>query len=177
MRAGALSHRGRIVGGKSYWMGLIEKPSAEPPMQAGLRLPTMVEIRARYGVPLTADCHVYIGNRLFYITSVRDPNGSRIDLVASAEELSGQPAVYQSKIPGSQPVNTRCHIRQDIYTANPSTNGNYYRYRLEVPLIECPAPQPKDGFTTADGTRYQVFKPIEGADDGVVRAVWADQIQ
>lgn len=176
MRAGALNHRGRIVGGKSYWMGLVEKPSAEPPMQSGIRLPTMVEIRARHGVPLVANSHVYIGSRLFYITSVRDPNGGRIDLVASAEELSGEAAIYQSRIPGSLPINTRCHIRQDVSASNNDTSGSFYRYRLEVPLIECPAPQPKDEFMTVSGKHFRVLMPIDGEDDGIVRAVWGEPI-
>lgn len=167
MRAGHLKHRGEIVGSGTYWMGLSEKEAADAPLQTGLRLPTLVAIRARAAAPLAGGQHVRIGARLFYLTSVRDPTGRRAEWVASAVELAGQPAAFQPKEGGA--VATRVHILPDVvYVGEQRTE---FRHRAEVPLVECPRPQSGDQLIL-DNATYKVIAPIEGEDDGIVRALW-----
>lgn len=170
MRMGKLQYRGRIAEGKTIWIGMSEKTDQEIPMQVGLRMPKQVVLRTHYKSGLQANTHVYIDNRLFYLTAVRDPDGLKIEQVASAIELGGSPAIFIDK--QNQQTITRAHVQKNVSYLDDSGRTRF-RHRIEVPLIECPRPQPGEKIQISDIT-YSVIGVVDEEDDGIVRALWCN---
>lgn len=166
MRAGLLKYRAQVVGGALFWAGMVEKIASSDGSIRGLRIASAVEIRAREHTPLSPGTHIRIGQRLFVVMAVRPIH--RGEIGASVVELVGAVAVYQPV--AGEPVTTRCYVAHDaVYLSD--TGKSEYRAKLEVPLIECPRPQPGDRLTVS-GITYKVIGLVDGEDDGVVRAVW-----
>lgn len=168
MRAGLLRHRGEIIGVGRAWFGLIEKAASTDNAIAGLRVASFVELRARADTPLSPMSHVRIGARLFVVMFPRAIPGGQ---AAAVVELVGQPARYLPR--AGQPVPTRCHVQRDAVLVGENNSRVVYRARLEVPLIECPRPQPGDKIEVG-GVVYIVSALAHDGDDGIVRSVWGD---
>ena len=166
MRSGQLKYRAQVVGGGLFWAGLVEKLAGSDSSIRGLRIASAVEVRAREHATLSPGTHLRIGQRLFVVMAVRPIR--RGEIGASVVELVGAVAIYQPA--SGVPVTTRCYVAHDaVYLSD--TGKSEYRAKLEVPLIECPRPQPGDRLTVS-GITYKVIGLVEGEDDGVVRAVW-----
>ena len=182
MRAGELRHVADIMAldsdvqarclGKS-WFGIIAKEAAEPAYPTGLRNPSKIDIRARYNGKLLQGRYLRNGQRLFHITSVRDPLGNRAELRVTGEELIGEPAQLLPE--GLAP---RCvRVFMDYQSPWRDENGQVidYRIRAEVALIEAGRVQTDDKLKVG-GVTYLVTAIPSDMDDGIVRNLWLEPI-
>ncbi|YCH23154.1 hypothetical protein M1D96_06515 [Pseudomonas sp. D1-3] len=182
MRAGELRHRAEILAldaeikprclGQS-WFGIIAKESADPAFPTGLRNPAKIDIRARYNPALLQGRYLRHEQRLFHITSVRDPLGNRAELRVTGEELIGEPA--QLLPHGQAPRCVRVFL--DYQSPWRDENGQVidYRIRAEVALIEAGRVETDDKLKVG-GVNYLVTAVPNDMDDGVVRNIWLEAI-
>lgn len=180
MRAGELRHRAEILALDadikprclgSSWLGIIAKELAEPAFPAGLRNPAKIDIRARYNPALMQGRYLRHDQRLFHITSVRDPLGNRAELRITADELIGQCGEYRPQ--GRPPVPCRVFLNHDATYLDENGQAVRYRVRAEVALIETGRVQIDEQLLVA-GTLYNVIDYADDSDDGVVRSLWLE---
>lgn len=157
----------------NLWVGLRAKEAADPPMAAGLRTPARVEIRARFNANLVPGLYLRQGNRLFHITSARDPLGNRAELRITADELIGQPGQYAPANGASRAC--RVHLTHSAPYLDELGQVTDYRTRAEVALIEVGRPQVGDALNVS-GQSYQVIGYAAETDDGVVRGLWLERV-
>lgn len=182
MRAGNLRHRAEVlslgvdlspVSHGSRWTSIRAKDAADAPAATGLRSPAMVEVRARYSTELIQGRYLRHGLRLLHITGVRDPLGTRAELVLSCDELIGEAAAYTPA--GGTPIACRVHLTHNAPYLDELGQVTDYRTRAEVALIEVGRPQVDDQLLVA-GTLYTVIAYADETDDGVVRGLWLEML-
>jgi len=180
MRAGSLRHRAEIlelspdlcpVVVSGVWLAINAKESAEPPMPTSLRSGAKVDIRARYSSKLFQGRYLRHGDRLFYITSVRDPVGDKAELRITAEELVGAPAQYLPQ--DMAPRSCRVLIQHEAPWLDDMGAVTDYKTRGEVAIIEAGRVQIGDQLSLS-GVTYNVIAYADGSDDGVVRGLWLE---
>ena len=181
MRAGELRYRATLLQLTAdlcaqdlgqVWLGIQSKDAADVPAAAGLRSAAKVDIRARFSARLTQGRYLRHGDRLFQITSSRDPLGNRAELRISADEFVGDPAIYR---PSERPsIECRVHLTHDAPHADEFGKVTDYRTRAEVALIEVGRPEEGDRLTV-DGVTYNVIGYADDSDDGVVRGLWLER--
>jgi len=182
MRAGELRHRAEVLelgpdlGVKiiaSTWAGIKAKESADPPMATGLRSPARVEIRARFSTKLFQGRYLRHRERLFYITSARDPVGDKSELRITADELIGSEATYVPQ--GFPSVQCRALIQHEAPWLDEFGAVTSYKTRAEVAIIETGRVQVGDQLSFS-GVTYNVIAYADGSDDGVVRGLWLEAV-
>ena len=182
MRAGQLRHRAEILElghdlsvavVASTWIGIKAKESADPPMATSLRSSARVEIRARFSAKLFQGRYLRHQNRLFYITSARDPVGTRAELVITADEMTGSPATYYPQSAAAMPC--RALIQHEAPWLDEFGAVTDYKTRAEVAIIETGRVQVGDQLAV-QGVTYTVIAYADGSDDGVVRGLWLDAV-
>lgn len=182
MRAGNLRHRAELlslaadlspVSHGSRWFAIRAKEAADSPAPTGLRSPAMVEVRARYSAELLQGRYLRHGSRLFAITGVRDPMGTRAELVLSCDELIGDAATYTPA--GGDPVACRALLIHGAHYLDEQGQVTDYRTRAEVALIEVGRPQVDDQLQLG-ATTYTVIAYADDTDDGVVRGLWLEAV-
>jgi len=182
MRAGELRHRAKILelGPNlgvsviaSTWVGIKAKESADPPMATSLRSPARVEIRARFSAKLFQGRYLRHRERLFYITSARDPVGDKSELRITADELIGSPATYHPQ--GLPSVQCRALIQHEAPWLDEFGAVTSYKTRAEVAIIETGRVQVGDQLSLS-GVTYNVIAYADGSDDGVLRGLWLEAI-
>lgn len=180
MRAGNLRHRAEVlslgvdlspVSHGSRWTSIRAKDAADAPAATGLRSPAMVEVRARYSTELIQGRYLRHGQRLLHITGVRDPLGTRAELVLSCDELIGEAATYTPA--GGAPTACRVHLTHNAPYLDELGQVTDYRTRAEVALIEVGRPQVDDQLMVGS-TLYTVIAYADETDDGVVRGLWLE---
>lgn len=178
MRAGRLNQRAEILGldaslspvsHGSRWVGIRSKEAGDVPAASGLRTRAMIEIRARYSDLLTAGRYLRSGERLFSVTSARDPMGDRAELVLSCDELVGEASEYRPD--GGTPVACRVHLTHSAPYLDDMGKVTDYRTRAEVALIEVGRPQVDDQLMIG-ADLYSVIAYADDSDDGIVRGLW-----
>lgn len=182
MRAGELRHRATVLDisadlcprdlGK-LWLGIQAKESSEPPMPTGLRSLAPIDIRARYSPKLIQGRYLKHSERLFQITSVRDPMGTKAELRITADEFIGQPAEYRPQ--EGVPIECRVHLIHEAPYRDDMGQVTEYKTRAEVAVIEVGRPQRDDQLLIA-GTLYLVLDYADETDDGVVRGLWLEKL-
>lgn len=155
------------------WLGIASKDAADVAAAPGVRSLTRVDIRARYSDRLQQGRYLRHGSRLFYLTSVRDPLGTRAELRCSADEFVGEPALC--RVAGRPDMPCRIHLNFEAPYLDQDGQVTSYRVRGEVVLIETGRVQVDDQFLV-DGEIYNVIAYDESSDDGVVRALWLERI-
>lgn len=182
MRAGELRHRAEILElgpdlcsavVSGVWLGIKAKEAADPPMATGLRSPARVDIRARHSAKLVQGRYLRHGDRLFYITSVRDPVGDKSELRITADELVGSPAVYMTQ--GQPSRECRALVQHEAPWLDDMGAVTDYKTRAEVAVIEAGRPQAGDQISI-DSTLYNVIAYADATDDGVVRGLWLERV-
>lgn len=181
MRAGQLRHRVRVLSLTQDMevrahgcraMSIRTKDAGDVPAASGLRVPALVDVRARWSAELQQGRYLVHGARLLRITSARDFRGDRAELAMSCEEFVGIPATVQRE--GLAPLCCRLFLAFDV----PFLNAQYdqapvLRTYAEVALIEAGRVEEGDQLE-ADGVRYTVLSLAKDRDDGVVRGLWLE---
>lgn len=182
MRAGRLRYRGQVFSLADQlqiqdhghrWVDIRTK-EGETPAPVGLRQRSLVEIRARATSVLCPGRYLKHGARLFHLVSVRDPRGNGTELVVSAEELIGLPAVCTLQ-PGAEPVACRVFLAHGVARPGQFAGAVEYVTELEVALVEVARPQPGAVFVV-DGVSWRVAGLVEAEDDRVVRRMWVKRL-
>jgi len=182
MRAGQLRHRAEILELghdlsvaviASTWIGIKAKESADPPMATSLRSAARVEIRARFSSKLFQGRYLRHQGRLFYITSARDPMGTKAELVITADEMTGSDAIYSPQ--SAAPIPCRVLIQHEAPWLDEFGAVTDYKTRAEVAIIETGRAQVGDQITV-QGVTFSVIAYADGSDDGVVRGLWLDAV-
>lgn len=155
------------------WLAITSKDAADVGRQPGVRSLAMVDIRARYNDRLQQGRYLKLGDRLFCLTSVRDPMGTRAEVRCSADEFVGDPALC--RVAGRPDMPCRIHLNYEAPYLDQDGQVTSYRVRGEVVLIETGRVQVDDQFLV-DGEIYNVIAYDESSDDGVVRALWLERI-
>jgi hypothetical protein len=155
------------------WLGIASKDAADIAAAPGVRSLARVDIRARYSDRLQQGRYLKHGDRLFYLTSVRDPIGTKAELRCSADEFVGEPALRRT--PGCPDAPCRIQLNYEAPYLDPDGQATSYRIRGEVVLIETGRVQVDDQFIVG-AEIYNVIAYDESSDDGVVRAVWLERL-
>lgn len=155
------------------WLGIASKDAADLDLQPGVRSLARADIRARYSERLQQGRYLKHGNRLFHLTSVRDPIGTKAELRCSADEFVGDPALCRRQ--GRPDVPCRIQLNYEAPYLDEDGQVTSYRTRGEVVLIETGRVQVDDQFAVGDEV-YNVIAYDESSDDGVVRALWLERI-
>lgn len=182
MRAGRLRYRAQVlalddqlqvVDHGTRWVDIRTK-EGESPAPAGLRLASLVEIRARFSEVFGAGRYLRHGNRLFHLLAPRDPRGNGAEVVVSAEELAGASAAYTA-YPGASPG--ACRVFLNYGVARPGHRAGVVEHvtQLEAAVIEVGRPQPGAVFEV-DDVVWQVAGLVEDEDDRIVRRMWVKRI-
>lgn len=140
------------------------------PAAAGLRSPIRVELRLRARSDLQERDYAVWNGRLFYLYSLRDPDGKGLEIIASAHELIGVSATYTPS-GGGTAVSARVFLQQDSPYIAASSQRVDYRPRLELPIFETGRAAP-GATVTINGVTYTLLGLVDGGDDGVVRNYW-----
>jgi hypothetical protein len=151
------------------WCEIAVTDAGATPEALGLRSPSKVTIRARYTTELTQGRYLVHGNRLFYLSAVRDFKGTRQELVMSASELVGEPAVYLGQ--NAAPRYCRCLLVPSAPYLDDLEQVTEYKTYGEIALIEAGRIQAGEVLEVA-GVAYVVDGYRAGTDDGVVRGLW-----
>lgn len=155
------------------WCDIKSKESAEPAYPTGLRSPVKIDIRTWFDDRLKQGRYLCADGRLFHLDSVRDWDGSRLQLAITATEFVGQPALY---LPTGRPqLRCRVFINHDAQHRDELGQATGYRTKVEVVLIETGRVQVDDRLQV-DGVDYLVTDYTDDSDDGIVRAMWLERI-
>lgn len=156
------------------WLGIVSKDAADVAAQPGVRSLTRVDIRARYSERLQQGRYLKHGDRLFYLTSVRDPVGTKAELRCSADEFVGEAAVYKPE--GQPPRACRVNVTFDAPYRDEYGKVVEYRTKAEVVLIETGRVQADEQFVIGS-TAYSVLGYADETDDGIVRGLWLQPME
>jgi hypothetical protein len=149
------------------WIGISNKEEVqEGVLPPGLRTRVNATIRAHFETGLYPGLYWRTQSALYFIDSLRDPNGRQADLVMSCTELSGRIAAY---VPVSgDPIMLRVAPVWDAVYSGEFSRVVERRLVLEVARVELGRdPTPGDRITV-DGRTWKVQGIMEGGDDGVV---------
>ena len=155
------------------WCDLKTKDSGDVQYASGLRNPAKVEVRAWYDERLRQGCYLESDGRLLHIDSVRDVTGQRAELVMTATELIGQPAVIRrDEMPS---CHCRAFVSHESLHRDEEGQATGYKTRAEVALIEAGRVQVDDQIQIG-GVRYLVVDIDKESDDGIVRGLWLEAL-
>lgn len=182
MRAGRLRYRAHVLALNDQlqvddlgvrWVDIRSK-EGESPAPAGLRQRSLVEIRARFADVFRSGRYLRHGDRLFHLASVRDPRGTRAELIISAEELLGIPATYTAQ-PGADVLPCRVFLAYGVSRPGQFAGAVEHVTELEAAVIEVGRPQPGAVFLV-DGVAWRVAGLVDTEDDRIVRRMWVKRV-
>ncbi|GLK88316.1 head-tail adaptor protein [Pseudomonas turukhanskensis] len=156
------------------WLAIASKDAADLAPQVGVRSLARVDIRARYSDRLQQGRYLKHGNRLFHLTSVRDPTGTKAELRCSADEFVGEAAIYKPE--GVPPRPCRVNLAFDAPYRDEYGKVVEYRTKAEVVLIETGRVQADEQLIVGT-TTYNVLGYADETDDGIVRGLWLQPME
>lgn len=183
MRAGRLTSRAMIqelrpdlsvLEHGRVWVDVRVKDAAEGSAQAGLRMPTKADIRAREVNRLAASRYLRLvrNDRLFHLLEVR-PLGNQGEFVMTADELVGLPAWFEPMAGVERPC--RVYLEYSAPLLDDLQQVVEHRTRAQLALVETGPIEVDDQLRVA-GARYRVMGFAQDSDDGVVRSVWLEAL-
>lgn len=152
---------------RSVWLDLRAR-DADAEAQAGLRANGALFAYARFAADLQGGRYLRVGSRLIYIDAALDVDGRCTGVRLSLTELIGRPGSYQPAQGVARAVRVYLAPEAPI-PAQFQRPG--YRLRAEVAVLEAGRPQAGE-LMQVDGLSYTILGPVDGGDDGIVRAMW-----
>jgi hypothetical protein len=169
MRAGRMNSRLRILDGDGVELGRIwadVRPPLEVGEQSGLRESGQTKVLVRPRAILRPGLFLEGHGYLFVIDGLGDRLSRRQDLHLSCTRLVGRDGVYRRHGGAESPV--RVHVSRNQPHVGLSGQVMDYRYRVDIPALDQPAPWQPGDVILLDGAEYPLTGLAEDGDDGTV---------
>lgn len=184
MRAGRLKEPATLHGSEGGAIGSVQLVGLEDKdgsisFSEGLKSNAKITIRSRWQETISPGNFWHVGNRIFLINGVSNPDGSQRDAVCSCTEFVGAMATVSITDENNQPatLNVKCALTR--YRTKPQGEHDYLSANVETErrTAEFISSQywPVIGheFTLA-GAQYKIIEHDSETSDQHISAVWVE---
>lgn len=171
MRAGRMNTRLSILDATGAEVGRVwadVRPPLEVGEQKGLKENGQTKVLVRRHAPLRPGLWLSGGGQLMIINGAGDRLSRHQDIHLTCTRMIGRSGTYRTHRGDESPV----HVYVARNTPYIGLNGQLmdHRYRVEIPVIDQPAPWSPGDVILLDGVEFPLTGIAEDGDDGTVIA-------